>query len=373
MADIILPRMDEDYDESSVIFWHKQEGDSIQKGDILVEVQTEKAVQELEAETDGVLEKIVVVRGEVAAIGDVLGVISEGGTDTSNAEVTSETSETPVAATAEAERRERSFVRVAPRLRRLAKDLNVDLTKIQGTGNGDKITEKDIRTAAEVGSSTVGEKLTGIRRTIASRMKESLQNSAQLTETAYADVTKLADFRDNYEKKISWNSWILYATVKALQEHPYMNGTFEGNMWKTSKKIHLGVAADAEDGLYVPVVKNADNYKPVDLDHEVKALVQAVHTKKIDSQQLSGSTFTVTNLGGYGIHFFTPIINPPEVGILGVGKIETYLALEDGSVIERMRLPLSLTFDHQIIDGAPAARFLQTLITYLEEMPKKMV
>ncbi|MGM8212897.1 dihydrolipoamide acetyltransferase family protein [Virgibacillus sp. W0430] len=372
MADIILPRLDDDYEESAVIFWHKQEGDAVQKGDALVEVQTEKAVQELEADTDGVLEKIVVRRGEVATVGDVLGIISEVGADTSNADVVSETSASPVAATAEAERTERSFVRVSPRLRRLAKELNVDLTKTNGTGNGGKITEKDIRIAAEEGGSTAGEKLAGIRRTIATRMKASLDNTAQITETAYADVTKLATFRENYKGKMSWNSWVLYATVQALKDHSYMNGTYENAIWKPSEEIHLGIAADSEQGLYVPVVKNANDYTLADLDREVKERVQAVHTKKIDAENLSGSTFTVTNLGGYGVHFFTPIINPPEVAILGVGKIEPHLVLEDGSVIERMRLPLSLTFDHQIIDGAPAARFLQTVMMYLE-MPEKMV
>lgn len=366
MAEIILPRFDENYEESSIIFWHKQEGDTVQKGDVLVEVQTEKAVSEIEAEADGVLEKIIVKRGEVAAVGDVLGIIAAKGSETSAEEI----SKSHIAATTVKEPAERSFVRVAPRLRKLAKDLNVDLTKIQGSGSGGKITEKDIRTFAEGGVES-GEKLTGIRKTIATRMKDSLQNSAQLTETAYADVTKLAIKRKNYEKKMSWNSWIVYAVVKAIKEHLYMNGTYEGDVWKQSEEIHLGVATDTEDGLFVPVVENAEQYSLTKLDQEVSELVQAVLDKKIDQKKLSGSTFTVTNLGAFGIHFFTPIINPPELAILGLGEIETYLTLEDGQVTEKMRLPLSLTFDHQFIDGAPAARFLQTLIAYLEE-PDKM-
>src|SRR5690606_16220987 len=237
-------------------------------------------------------------------------------------------------------------------------------------GSGGKITEKDIRMFAEGGVES-GEKLTGIRKTIATRMKDSLQNSDQLTETAYADITKLAIKRKNYEKKMRWNSWIVYAVVKAIKEHLYMNGTYEDDVWKQSEEIHLGVATDTEDGLFVPVVENAEQYSLTKLDQEVSELVQAVHDKKIDQKKLSGSTFTVTNLGAFGVHFFTPIINPPELAILGLGKIETYLALEDGQVTEKIRLPLSLTFDHQIIDGAPAARFLQTLIAYLEE-PEKM-
>lgn len=365
MAEIILPRFDENYEESSIIFWHKQEGDTVQKGDVLVEVQTEKAVSEIEAEADGVLERIIVKRGEVATVGDVLGIIATTGSDTSVEEI----SESTVAATVAEEPAKRSFVRVAPRLRKLAKDLNVDLTEVQGSGSDGKITEKDIRKVAE-GKSEPGEKLTGIRKTVATRMRESLQNSAQLTETAYADVTKLAIKRKNYDKKMSWNSWILYATIKAIKGHLYMNGTYENDVWKQSEEIHLGIATDTEEGLFVPVVENADQHSLESLDQEVGALAQSVQDKKIDPKKLSGSTFTVTNLGAFGIHFFTPIINPPEVAILGLGKIETYLVLEDGQVSERMRIPLSLTFDHQIIDGAPAARFLQTLIMYLENPEK---
>ncbi|MEI3612393.1 dihydrolipoamide acetyltransferase family protein [Pseudogracilibacillus sp. SO30301A] len=365
MAEVILPRFDENYEESSIIFWHKQEGDTVQKGEVLVEVQTEKAVSEIEAEADGVLERIIVKRGEVATVGDVLGIIAKTGSDASVEEVT----ESTVAATIAEEPAKRSFVRVAPRLRKLAKDLNVDLTEVQGSGSGGKITEKDIRKFVE-GKSGSGERLTGIRKTIATRMRESLQNSAQLTETAYADVTKLAIKRENYEKKMSWNSWIVYAVVKAIKEHLYMNGTYENDVWKQSEEINLGVATDTEEGLFVPVVENADQHSLESLDKEVEALAQSVQDKKIDPKKISGSTFTVTNLGAFGIHFFTPIINTPEVAILGLGKIETYLVIENGQVLERMRIPLSLTFDHQIIDGAPAARFLQTLIAYLENPEK---
>lgn len=363
MAEIILPRYDEEYDESSIIFWYKQEGDVIQKGDVLVEVQTEKAVSEIEAEEDGILEKIVVKRGEVATVGDVLGIIVAEGSTSASEEISSSTE----AVSSIKESKEQSFVRVAPRLRRLAKELQVDLTKIKGTGNKESITEKDIRNFAE-GESVEGQaqKISGIRKTIATRMKASLENSAQLTETAYADVTKLSQERKKYEQQMSWNSWILFATVRAIKDHLYMNGTFEEDVWKQSEDIHLGVATDTEAGLYVPVIEYADKHSLEELDKEISELVQAVHDKSIDARKLTGSTFTVTNLGGFGIHFFTPIINPPELAILGLGTIEPHLILEDGEVTEKMRLPLSLTFDHQVIDGAPAARFLQILIRYLE-------
>lgn len=361
MTEIILPKIDEKLNESSIIFWHKQVGDAVQKGDVLVEVQTEKAVTELEAEADGVLEEIVVKRGEVATVGDVLGVIAQKGAG----RPTEETSESEPTGGEEKREEESSFVRVPPRLRKLAKDLKVDLTKVDGSGNDGMITEKDIHRFADQGGSERSEQLTGIRKTIANRMKGSLQDSAQLTETAYADITELANKREDHERKLSWNSWIMYATVQAIKEHLYMNGTYEQEMWKQSKKVHLGVATDREDGLFVPVVENACQLSLEQLDGEVASLVQAVHQKRVEAEKLSGSTFTVTNLGAFGIHFFTPIINPPELAILGLGEIEKYIVMEGGEVRERMRIPLSLTFDHQLIDGAPAARFLQTLVALL--------
>lgn len=361
MAEIILPKFDENYEESSIIFWHKQEGDQVQKGDVLVEVQTEKAVSEIEAEVDGILEKIVVKRGEVAKVGDVLGVIGRGGRALTRKvhETKSEVAQVSQQAS------NQSFVRVAPRLRRLAKELNVNLKEITGTGRDGNITEDDIRNYVD--SSLTGVALTGIRKTIADKMKLSLQNSAQLTETAYADVTNLALHRENYGVKLSWTSWVVGALIKALKKHPYMNGWYENGLWQEGEDLHLGLATDTEEGLFVPVIKNATNLSVEAIDGKIKELVQGVKDKSLDPSTLTGSTFTITNLGGFGIHFFTPIINPPEVAILGVGEIDTYAGFENGQVIEKKRLPLSLTFDHQLIDGAPAARFLQTFISYLED------
>lgn len=365
MAEITLPRFDENYEESSIIFWHKQEGDQVEKGDVLVEVQTEKAVSEIEAETAGILQEIRVKRGEVAKVGDVLCVISDGEQAFTSKEDAASPAVEKASDTNETEAP--SFVRVAPRLRKLAKDLQVDLTEVRGTGKAGKITEADIKNHAKGRSaSTKGEQLTGIRKTIADRMRTSLQKTAQLTETAYADVTKLAKRRKQAEHKISWNTWIMYTTVKALQKHAYMNGTLEDEHWKEGESIHLGMATDAEDGLYVPVVTSAEEHTLDSLDEAIQALSRAVQDKTIEQTKLRGSTFTVTNLGGYGVHFFTPIINPPEVAILGLGKIDSYAAFENGEVVEKWRLPLSVTFDHQVIDGAPAAKFIQTLIHYLE-------
>lgn len=365
MFEIKLPRMDDDHEESSIVFWYKQEGDEVSEGDTLVEVQTEKSVSEIEAETDGILEKILVPRGGVAKVGDVLCIINpEPDQASKDTEKSGATVSTDIK-----DGKEKEFVRIAPRLRKIAKDLGVDLTAVIGTGPGGKITEEDIRNTAAEGVSSEerpGRPLQGIRKTIAARMMGSLHNSAQLTETAYADVTSLSERRSQHEVKLSWNTWILSAVIQALKEHPYINGTLENGKLKQSEKIHLGIAVDTDHGLMVPVVNNAEQLSLTELEEEVNTKAEQARSLKLSKDELSGSTFTVTNLGAYGIHFFTPIINPPEIAILGVGHIEEYLKKEDGEIVERKRLPLSLTFDHQAVDGAPAARFLKTLTSILE-------
>src|SRR5699024_8868950 len=189
--------------------------------------------------------------------------------------------------------------------RRLAKELNVDLTKVKGTGKNGNITENDIRnfTEGDGEEKQTGQKISGIRQTIATRMKASVQDSAQLTETAYADVTQLSMKRKSHLQKMSWNSWLMYAAIRAIKDHLYMNGTFENDVWLESEQIHLGVATDTEKGLYVPVIENADDKSIEELDEAVNEVVQAVHDRKISASKLSGSTFTITNLGAYGVHF----------------------------------------------------------------------
>src|SRR5699024_7402912 len=181
---------------------------------------TEKAVSEIEAESAGILERIIVKRGEVATVGDTLAVIND---DTKQLEE-ADTDAINESAEKSTKTGQSNFVRIAPRLRKLAKDLQVDLTKVTGTGRNNAITENDIKNFQD--GNVVGTPLSSIRKTIARKMKDSLLNRAQLTETAYADVTKLSDFRDKYDVKLSWNTWIMFAVVKALKEHPYMNGTW---------------------------------------------------------------------------------------------------------------------------------------------------
>ncbi|GIN93434.1 dihydrolipoamide acetyltransferase component of pyruvate dehydrogenase complex [Siminovitchia terrae] len=371
MFEVEMPRTSDEIEESLIVFWHVEEGDSVEEGDVLVEVQTEKAVFEIEAETEGTISEILVKRGESAKVGDVLAKVETKVLDSSKEselKVDNKINEEKIHAV--------SFVSISPRLRKLAKDLNVNLTDVKGTGKNGTIIEKDIKNAVEGGEvqkeTRTAKEMSNIRKTIASRMMTSLHESAQLTLTTWVDVTELGKRRKETESNMGWNSLISYATVKALEQHPAINAHVQGEKITMHEKVHLGMAVDTTEGLYVPVLEDANRLSLIQLDKELKVLAKKVASKNLSDVALKGSTFTVTNLGKFGIEFFTPIINPPEACILGVGKIEPYLVLEDGEVVQIERIPLSLTFDHRVVDGAPAAKFLQTIADQCQSLVKEV-
>lgn len=370
MVEVKLPRTSEDNDESLIVLWYVQEGDRVEEGDPLVEIQTDKAVFEIEAEENGVIQEIVVKRGESAKVGETLALIAtkEIASDTSSESGPSVQGKK--ASNAREARKERPFVRVSPRLRRLARELGVDLAAVQGTGQNGAITEDDIREAAsdtdDEPASLPSIPVKGIRRTIAERMVASLHESAQLTETTWADVTALARKREDLQPKMTWNDVVSFAAVASLKEHPMLNRHIKGDRLIPFDTVHLGIAVHTEAGLLVPVIKHADRLTLAELHTVAARLTEKAKAKKLSPEDMSGSTFTVTNLGKYGIQFFTPILNPPEVAILGVGEVESYAAFDGDRVVRRERLPLSLTFDHRALDGVPAAQYLQTLVHTLE-------
>ena len=346
-----MPQTTDEPQESLVVFWYKSEGEHVQAGDVLVEVQTEKATFEVEAPVSGVVREIRVLRGETAPVGQVLVYIDE------------------------------AFVQAPPRIRKLAKELAVDLASLRGTGPNGRITEEDVRALAPAGSRAPIEvarpdvvtdevdilPLTPTRRTIARRMMESLQQSAQLTLTTWADVTHLAETRARLAPGVGWNSWLMRAVVVALQQHPDLNASWLEEGIQRYAHVHLGVAVDTAAGLLVPVIRDADGLSLTGLQEATTTLVETTQEGGVTSSDLTGSTFTVSNLGQYGIKFFTPVLNPPESAILGVGQVEEQVVLVAGQVHTARRLPLSLTVDHRVIDGAPAARFLQTVGRLLSE------
>lgn len=379
MFEFTLPQTAEDVSESVVVIWYKSEGEAVTVGEVLVEVQTEKATFELEAPVTGVLNKILVGRAEVASVGDALAWIE---------------AEEPEAERETAMRlpqpERQAFIPMSPRLRRLAQQLGVNPAHVVGTEANGRITEDDLRKAAHSmesssASSAAPEKaqgdapgaspsaspgeheLTPTRRAIAQRMTQSLQQSAQLTLHSWADVTTLTKERKRMFPEGSWNVWVLRASVLALTRHPELNSSWTDKGIRQYEDVHLGIAVDTEEGLLVPVMRGANKLTLKDMHVAAIRLSEQARVRELAPNELKGSTFTVTNLGNYGIEFFTPILNPPEAGILGVGQVEEFVAVRDGEFQVRYRIPLSLTFDHRVLDGGPAARFLQTVAGLLAQ------
>ena len=262
-----------------------------------------------------------------------------------------------------------------PLARRMAEEEGLDLAQMQGTGPGGRITEDDLLRALE-GRAPAGAippralPFTGMRQAIAETMVGSLQSMAQLTLTSHADVTALAGLRDKlrqrWEARISYTDLIVKAVAAALRDHPLLNSTLMGEKIVLQDEINIGVAVALDQGLIVPVVREADQKSILEIHRALRDLAERARGDQLTVDEVTGGTFTVTNLGMYRVDAFTPIVNPPEVAILGVGQIGEHLALADGQVTARSRMALSLTIDHRVVDGAPGAAFLQTLVEFLE-------
>ncbi|MCI1881481.1 MAG: 2-oxo acid dehydrogenase subunit E2 [Sporolactobacillus sp.] len=426
-TEIIMPKMGMGMEEGTVVEWLKHKGDRVKKGDAVVSISSDKIEKDLEAPADGVLIDIEAKEDDAVPIGHPLGYIGAEG-ETIEAAATA-APEKPAAASVETEARKPEFrapqpqsvpqrrLRVSPAARRLAKAESVDLDALKGSGPMGRITKADVAAAvkareaaptpaagkaaalplageaAPTGSQTrlavtsTGirpegrvRKVTGIRKVIARRMFDSLQQTAQLTLQTTADVTELIGFqkkaREVYpitdDVRLTITDFIAKATVNALLAHKQMNSTFENETITTYDAVHLGVAVALEEGLVVPVIGDADKKSLSVISREIHKASKAARTGRLDTLRLSGSTFTVTSLGTYGIGFFTPVLNPPEIGILGVGTIEQRPVYVGDELKKRSLLPLSLTFDHRAIDGAPAAEFLAAVKANLEA-PLKLV
>jgi pyruvate dehydrogenase E2 component (dihydrolipoamide acetyltransferase) len=273
------------------------------------------------------------------------------------------------------EQEARVRIPATPLARRMAREEGLDLAQVAGTGPDGRITEDDVLHTLE------GQKgpppshlqtlpLTGMRQVIAERMLDSLRSSAQLTLVAKADVSGLVRLRDvlrqRWDTPISYTDLLVKATASALREHPRLNSTLQDQRIVLLDEISIGVAVALDDGLIVPVVRRADQKSVLQIHHALQDLAGRARAGTLSIDEVTGSTFTLTNLGMYGIESFTPIINPPEAAILGVGRIGEELALDRGQVVARSVMPLSLTIDHRIVDGAPGASFVRTLVQFLE-------
>ncbi len=373
IVDIPIPDVIGDAEECVVVTWLKRVGDWIQEGEDLLVLQVEKVSYDVPSPVTGRLVEIVVPQGQVARRGTPLARVEvvEGAAEPASTPPDEEEKETTAKeVSSSAPARE---VRASPIARRLAREHGIDLSQVKGTGRGGRITEKDVRAyleALESKAAPEGETIpfAGMRATIARRMHESLQTMAQLTLFTEADVTDLVTLRESLKDtlRVTYTDLIVRACALALREHPRMNAILEGDVIHILPEIHIGIAVALDEGLVVPVIRNADEKSLADLASIRAQLVAKARAGRLSAEAISGSTFSITNLGMYDIDGFTPIINPPEVAILGVGRIVEKVVIHEGKVAQRAMMTLSLTFDHRIVDGAPAARFLQTIKRFLE-------
>jgi pyruvate dehydrogenase E2 component (dihydrolipoamide acetyltransferase) len=381
---LAMPKLGLLMTEGMIVEWLKQDGEQVEKGQPVVVVMTEKIAYEVEAPASGTL-RILAQPEETRLVGEVIGFILAPGEAMPEIE---EAAPPPTAAVAVSEAKKSApppspappgeaprAVRASPAARRLARELGVDINQVQGTGRGGRITKDDVLRALEGREGAVAAPpkvipFAGMRQAIAEGVMESLHSTAQLTLTSQADVTALVGLRDvlrqRWDAHISYTDLIAKAAALALREHPILNSMLVGGEIVLREEISIGIAVALEAGLIVPVVREADRKSVLEIHRAVQDLAKRAREGSLSVDEVTGSTFTITNLGMYGVDAFTPILNLPEVAILGVGRITEELALVNGQVASRSKMVLSLTIDHRIVDGAPGAAFLQTLVQFLE-------
>ncbi|MEM2994771.1 MAG: dihydrolipoamide acetyltransferase family protein [Candidatus Bathyarchaeia archaeon] len=357
---VVMPKLSLTMREGTVGQWYKKEGDIVEKGEPLVEIISEKATYDLEAPASGVLRKIFVGEGVDAPVDAVLAIITAPDEEFSEVEMAEAPKET-----VEEEKR----VLASPAAKRLAKEYGVDLSLVKGTGPEGRVVEEDVRRFVEETCGVLPKvreviPLSGYRRTSAERVSTSFRTAPHSTIMMSVDASEMVLLHEKLQ--VSYTALIVAAAAKALAENPIINSTFDGNAIKVFEDVNVGVAVATEHGLVVPVIRNADKKSLKEVDAAIKDLTEKARMGKLRREELTGGTFTVSNLGMYDVEFFTPIINPPEAAILGVGKIVEKPVVVNGRIEIKPYMTLSLSYDHRIVDGVPAAKFLQTIRRYLE-------
>ena len=375
---IIMPKLGLSMKTGTLGKWLKKEGDSIKKGEALVEVMTDKITNKVESPADGILLKIIAVKGNKLPVGGLMGVLGEAGEDISAvlaAGPATAADAAPAAAPG-------GKVKISPAARKLAEDNGVDYNRISGTGPEGRITREDVEKAIEAGPGDERPTIKvqpyeGMRKAIGENMLASWNSNAKVTQHVSVDMSGILALRATINEgakdkdKISVTALLTKAVARAIEINPIVNITLDGDEVKTLQDINIGMAVAVPDGLIVPVVRNASGKKLAQVNAEINDLAKRGRRNKLDPDEMSGATFTITNLGGYGsVDWFTPIINPPESAILGIGRTIAKPVVVKGEIVIRPMMGLSLSFDHRIIDGAPAAEWLAVLIQLIENPQK---
>jgi len=370
-TDIIMPQLGESIAEGTVVKWLIPLGGAIEKDQSLLEVETEKVDLEVPSPASGVLNEILVKEGETVAVGTLLARIDSA----PPAEVISRVGGVvvrPVDSDAAGEEHH------SPAVRQLAKEHGVDLAHLKGTGAGGRVSKKDVLefvartsapgpTTAASGEPSMGEEilpLTQMRKTIADRMVKSRQTSAHVSTFFEADFSSIASFRTG--RDLTYLPFVVRAVTRALRDVPLVNATWGDQGIVIKKDIHVGIATALEEGLLVPVVRHADRKGLTQLAKEIADLAERARSKKLSPDEVQGGTFTITNHGGFGSLFSTPIIHQPQIAILGVGAVQKRAVVINEAIAIRPMGYLSLSFDHRVIDGATADQFMAKVKHYLE-------
>jgi pyruvate dehydrogenase E2 component (dihydrolipoamide acetyltransferase) len=385
-----LPDVGEGISEAEIIQWLVKEGDTVKEDQELAQIETDKALVTLPSPYAGKVAKLHGHEGDVLKVGEILVTIEDPdanlggqpeqrakqdrGTVVGNLEEASEDYAQPE-------------VQAIPAVRALAKELKVDLAGIRGSGPAGRITREDVEGAAAKISTKAREEadsygpvekvaLRGLRRTIAKHMTEAARRVAHVAIWEDADITDLQKVRAKERRvaeekglRLTYLPFVIKAVIPALKAHPRINATLddEQGIVLLKKYYNVGIAVDTPDGLIVFVIKTADQKTILELAHEIGILGEKARARRIQLSELKGSTFTITNYGVFGASYGTPIINYPEVAILGIGKIEDKPVIREGQIAIRKIMPLSLVFDHRVIDGGEAGQFLNVVIQHLED------
>jgi pyruvate dehydrogenase E2 component (dihydrolipoamide acetyltransferase) len=420
---IVIPREGQSMESAVIVKWLVEVGDKVDFAQPICEVESEKAVFEIESPVEGTLLEIYYKEGDTAPVLKAIAVVGKPGEDygelkPENSEAESldakaQTTEekTAVETTPKKTQKEENMtakILMSPRAKKLLRDKNIDpkllnikLIKEQdvvdyleskpkltpaatdlnnkiggklptlGTGIGGRITVDDLNNVEKTDSGVV---ISGMRKTIADKMHQSLQQTAQFTLNSYADATNLLKYRKQLKEsglaleKISINDILLFVVAKALADYPQINAHFENGMLTAKQQVNLGFAVEVTDGLMVPVINKADTLSLKQISENANRLATACKSGSVNPSDMKNGTFTVSNLGALGIDTFTPILNYPQVGILGVGAISPRPIIKDNVVEFVDQIALSLTVNHQVIDGAVGARFLKLISSYIENI-----
>ena len=426
MAEVVkMPKLSDTMTEGVVAEWHKSVGDTVEAGDVLAEIETDKATMEFESFQDGTLLYIGVEKGKAAPVDSILAILGEEGEDISDlisgkgktegkdskssekeseeadASAKSKSSkesepkqeepsaeksqekESSTQTSQEAEKQqEGGRIKASPLAKKMARDKNIDISAVTGTGDGGRIVKADIENykpaAAQKASVSAGsqesyreEPVSQMRKTIARRLAESKFSAPHFYLTMEINMDNAIAARKSINEslasgKISFNDMVIKAAAAALKKHPKVNASWLGDKIRYSEHVHIGVAVAVEEGLLVPVVRFADTKTLSALNAEVKALAEKAKSKKLQPADWEGNTFTISNLGMYGIDEFTAIINPPDACIMAIGAVKEVPVVKNGQIVAGNIMKITLSCDHRVVDGAVGSEFLLTFKKYME-------